>query len=135
MTDGAEWLQGCVDLHRPDAVRLLDVPHAAEHLKSLVEAFRQAGGSLPADGLERSVHELKHRGPQWLLRMLEKLPSQLRERETVREQLRHFLKCETLMPSPQYRRQGWPIGDSMKEQACIRHPPRESFARLAHLSQ
>ena len=26
--DGAEWIQGFVDLHRPDAVRILDFPHA-----------------------------------------------------------------------------------------------------------
>jgi hypothetical protein len=30
--DGAVWAQGFVDLHRPDAVRILDFPHAAEHL-------------------------------------------------------------------------------------------------------
>lgn len=28
--DGAEWLQGLVDYHRPDAVRILDFAHAAE---------------------------------------------------------------------------------------------------------
>jgi hypothetical protein len=28
VSDGAEWIQGFVDLHRPDAIRLLDVPHA-----------------------------------------------------------------------------------------------------------
>ena len=28
VSDGAEWIQGFVDLHRPDAVRILDFPHA-----------------------------------------------------------------------------------------------------------
>lgn len=32
ITDGAGWCQGVIDLHRPDAVRMLDVPHALEHL-------------------------------------------------------------------------------------------------------
>ena len=27
--DGAEWIQGFVDLYRPDAVRILDFAHAA----------------------------------------------------------------------------------------------------------
>jgi len=27
--DGAEWGQGFVDFHRPDAVRILDFPHGA----------------------------------------------------------------------------------------------------------
>ncbi|MEO9029836.1 MAG: hypothetical protein ABI413_13585 [Ktedonobacteraceae bacterium] len=28
--DGAQWLQGVIDYHRADAVRILDFPHAAE---------------------------------------------------------------------------------------------------------
>jgi hypothetical protein len=28
VTDGADWLQGLIDLHRADAVRILDFPHA-----------------------------------------------------------------------------------------------------------
>jgi hypothetical protein len=28
VTDGADWLQGFLDLHCPDAVRILDFPHA-----------------------------------------------------------------------------------------------------------
>jgi hypothetical protein len=30
VTDAAVWLQSFIDLHRPDAVRILDFPHAAE---------------------------------------------------------------------------------------------------------
>ena len=33
--DGAAWRQGLVDVQRPDAVRILDFPHAAEHLALL----------------------------------------------------------------------------------------------------
>lgn len=36
--DGAPWLQGFVDYHRPDALRILDWPHAAEHLSAVAEA-------------------------------------------------------------------------------------------------
>jgi hypothetical protein len=35
--DGAVWLHGCVDLHRPDALRLLDWPHAAQRLTAMAE--------------------------------------------------------------------------------------------------
>jgi hypothetical protein len=28
----SDWIQGFIDFHRPDAVRILDFPHAAEHL-------------------------------------------------------------------------------------------------------
>ena len=36
--DGAVWLQGLVDLQRPDAVRILDFPHAAQRLSAAAEA-------------------------------------------------------------------------------------------------
>ncbi len=32
VTDGAEWLQELIDAHCPDAVRILDFPHAASYL-------------------------------------------------------------------------------------------------------
>ena len=37
VTDGADWLQGFVDDHRPDAVRVLDFPHAVGHLAAAAQ--------------------------------------------------------------------------------------------------
>jgi hypothetical protein len=68
VTDGAGWIQGFIDLHRLDAVRILDFPHAAEHVNALIEALQQHGVKLPFEALERSLHVLKHRGPGLLLR-------------------------------------------------------------------
>lgn len=53
--DGASWLPELVDMHRPDALRILDFPHAAEHLSLLLQALSQAGMSLPADLLPRRL--------------------------------------------------------------------------------
>jgi hypothetical protein len=52
---------------RPDAVRILDFPHAAEHLSLLIEALQQAGVTLPANVLARSLLILTRRGPGLLL--------------------------------------------------------------------
>jgi hypothetical protein len=41
--DGAPWLQGFADFHRPDAGRLLDWPPAAQRLGALAEALCGAG--------------------------------------------------------------------------------------------
>lgn len=117
VTDGAEWLQGFVDVHRPDAVRILDFPHAAGHLSALVQALHQAGVTLPEKALDRSLHVLKHRGPSWLFRTLAHLPAEIREQEAVREHLSYLSKREMLMQYPCYRRQGWPIGSGMVESA------------------
>ena len=37
--DGAEWEQGFIDYHCPKAIRILDFPHAAEHVNLIGEAL------------------------------------------------------------------------------------------------
>ena len=53
--DGAEWLQGLVDYHRADAVRILDFAHAASAISDIGEAVRAAGGRLPAGWRQASA--------------------------------------------------------------------------------
>jgi hypothetical protein len=115
--DGAGWLQGLVEVHRPDAVRILDFPHAAEHLSLLLVALEQTGVRLPAGFLARLLHHLKHRGPRALLRLANRLPAHLAEGEEVREHLGYFRKRVAQMQYPQFRIQGWPIGSGSVESA------------------
>jgi len=115
--DGAGWLPGLVDLHRPDALRILDVPHAAEHLSLLLQALEQAGMNLPADLLPRLLHHLKQRGPQALLRIANRLPAHLAEMQGVREHLSYLSKRVAQMDYPQFRQLGWPIGSGSVESA------------------
>ena len=117
VTDGADWLQGFFDLHRPDALRILDFPHAAEHLNLVIQALQQAGIHVPPDLLPRLLHRLKHRGPRLLSRLLQRLPSHIIQQEGVREHVSYLCKREALMQYPQYREQGWPIGSGMVESA------------------
>lgn len=117
VSDGADWLQGFFDLHRPDALRILDFPHAAEHVSLLIQAVQQTGMRLPSDLLPRLLHRLKHRGPGLLMRLLERMPNHLMQQEDVREHAGYLCKREALMQYPQYRKQGWPIGSGMVESA------------------
>jgi hypothetical protein len=117
VTDGADWLQGFVDLHRPDAVRILDFAHAAEHVSALLQALQQAGMDLPADLLSRLLHRLKHRGPRLVLRLLDHLPAHLARQEGVQEHLGYLRKRAALMQYQDYRRAGWPLGSGMVESA------------------
>jgi hypothetical protein len=57
--DGAEWLQGFVDDHRMDAVRMLDFAHAAAEINQSGQAGAQAGTTLPTTWLTDQVHTLK----------------------------------------------------------------------------
>jgi hypothetical protein len=38
VSDGAEWIQGFIDFHCPDATRILDFPHAAQRICQIGEA-------------------------------------------------------------------------------------------------
>lgn len=114
--DGAEWLQGLVDYHRADAVRILDFAHAAEYVNEIGEAVRAAGGQLPARWLEGVLHRLKHQGPQRLLEHLNWLaahyPSPL-----LAEKLAYVQKRQAHMQYPSYQEAGWPIGSGSVESA------------------
>jgi hypothetical protein len=115
--DGADWCQLFTDRHRPDAVRILDFPHAGEHINSLLEALERANIQFPAQMLNRCLHVLKHRGPQPLLRMADRLENDLPQQKDVNTQLDYLRKRKAQMQYPQFRREGWPIGSGMVESA------------------
>jgi hypothetical protein len=105
------------DHHRPDAVRILDFPHAGEHINELLEALGKAKMHFPPYMLERCLHVLKHRGPRPLLRMADRMPNDLVGQKGVHEHLDYLRKREAMMQYPQFRRDGWPIGSGMVESA------------------
>ena len=114
--DGAEWLQGLVDYHRADAVRILDFAHAASAISDIGEAVRAAAGRLPATWLEGVLHRLKHQGPARVLKHLAQVtaryPSPL-----AQEKLTYLQKREAHMQYPTYQAAGWPIGSGSVESA------------------
>ena len=114
--DGAQWLQGLVDYHRADAVRILDFAHAAEYLNDIGQAVQAAGGRLPARWLQGMLHRLKHQGPGRVLKHLAWLaaryPSPL-----LQEKLTYLQKRKAHMQYPIYQAAGWPIGSGSVESA------------------
>lgn len=60
VSDGAAWCQGFVDLHRPDAVRVLDLPHAIEHLGRAAQAVFGTGTAAGSEWLGVQAHALRH---------------------------------------------------------------------------
>src|SRR6266511_3627350 len=65
--DGADWEQGFVDFLCPQAIRILDFAHAAEHVNEIGECLQ--GEHTPASQawLKKRLHRLKHEGPDQLL--------------------------------------------------------------------
>lgn len=107
--DGAEWLQGLVDYHRADAVRILDFAHAAEYVNEIGQAVQAAGGRLPGKWLEGVLHWLKQQGPTRVLEHLAWLVQHYPS-PTIQEKLTYLQKREAHMQYPTYQAAGWPIG-------------------------
>jgi hypothetical protein len=114
--DGAQWLQGMVDYHRADAVRMLDFAHAAEYVNAIGQAVQAAGGRLPATWLEGVLHRLKHQGPARVLKHLSWLAAGS-PNPTIQEKLTYLQKRQAHMQDPTYQAAGWPIGSGSVESA------------------
>lgn len=111
VTDGAEWLQGLIDLHRPDAVRILDFAHAAQRFGQIAQAHEAAKQPLPDDWVSTQCHTLKHQGPAEVLERLHALPVV----QDAMEHVQYLEKREALMQYPSYQADGWPIGSGIVE--------------------
>lgn len=114
--DGAVWLQGLVDYHRADAVRILDCPHAAEYVHVIGQAVEAAGGRLPTKWLQGVLHRLKHHGPERVLAHLAFLAARYPS-PAIQEALAYLQKREAHMQYPLYQQAGWPIGSGSVESA------------------
>ena len=114
--DGAPWLQGLVDYHRADALRILDFPHAAEYVNAIGQAVQAAGGRLPAGWLEGVLHRLKQQGPERVLEHLAFLAAHYPS-PAIQEDLAYLQKREAHMYYPRYQQAGWPIGSGSVESA------------------
>lgn len=114
--DGAEWLQGLVDYHRADAVRILDFAHAAEYINGIGEAVRAAGGRLPSVWLDGVLHHIRHQGPERVLKHLAWLAARFPS-APIQEHLTYLQKRAAHMQYPSYQQAGWPIGSGKVESA------------------
>lgn len=114
--DGAEWLPGLVDSHRADAVRILDVAHAAEYVNEIGQAVQAAGGRLPAGWLTGVLHRLKHDGPSRVLQHLTWLATHYPS-PTIQEKVASLQKRAASMQYPTYQAAGWPIGSGSVQSA------------------
>jgi hypothetical protein len=110
--DGAEWIQGFVQGHRHDAVRILDFAHAASYVYEIADKVREVGGHLPPKWVDGVLHRLKHEGPTRVLLHLTRLA---RRYPQIQEQVTYLQKRRDLMDYPTYRASGWPIGSGSVE--------------------
>ena len=115
VTDGSEWIQGFVDYHRPDAERILDFPHAGEHLNEVGQAFFGEGSPEARSWLAGQMHQLKHHGPAPVLAEVRRLVAGRPESTEMAMHLAYLAKRAAHMEYPAFQAAGWPIGDGAVE--------------------
>jgi len=115
--DGADWQQGFVDYHRPDAVRILDFPHAAQRITGVGQVLFGEGTATCHEWIEPRLHQLKHDGPEPILTELHNLQLQHPQSKLIQENLAYLEKRVMQMQYPRFQEQGWPIGSGCVESA------------------
>jgi hypothetical protein len=106
-----------VDYHRPDAVRILDFPHAGEHLNTAGGIVFGEGTSEAQGWLADQLHRLKHDGPDSVLTEVRRLVATRPEQPDLGKELAYLEKRAAHMAYPAFRAAGWPIGDGAVESA------------------
>ena len=117
VVDGAEWIQGFIDLHAPEAVRILDFPHAAEYVTAIGRSLGPDGPLRSDEALRQDLHDLKHAGADEVLARLRTLVAEQGQSGEVGKQLAYLEKRAAQMEYARFREEGWPIGSGSGESA------------------
>ncbi len=125
VVDGAEWQQKFIDLHRPDAVRILDFGHAAGYVAQVGQAVFGSGTAATSGWVETQRHQLKHGDSQEVLEEMRHLGKELADAEeadeaalkTVRGSLAYLEKRQEQIRYAHFQGMGYPIGSGIVESA------------------
>ncbi len=117
VVDGAVWCQSFVDLHYPEAVRILDFAHAAEYLTAIAQTMGTNGPLLSPSQLVELRHALKHNGPAVVVPQLRTLVATQPTNTDLASCLAYLETREAQLQYPHFIAEGWPIGSGMVESA------------------
>ena len=122
VNDGAEWIQGFIDVQRHDAVRILDFSHAASYVSQVGEAVHGEGTPASKAWLEMTLHTLKHDSPATVIQLLQGLQHDLEggsatgeTLEQVRTAIHYLDKRRAQMDYARFQAAGYPIGSGSVE--------------------
>jgi hypothetical protein len=118
VADGAEWIQRLWDWRCPQAVRILDFPHAVEHLSLAAHAVYAAGSAELSEWLGVQRHALKHHDPDDVLAALRTLLAAAPDPDAAAvctEVLSYLAARRAQIAYAAFQAQGYPIGSGMVE--------------------
>jgi hypothetical protein len=125
--DGAEWIQGVVDHLAPHAVRILDEPHAAEHLRTIAELVHGEGDPAAVAWTAAQRARLQGEPPAGVLAELARCreagprpgapagPDGLDPADRLAREVAYFEKRADQIGYAAFRRAGYPIGSGIAE--------------------
>jgi hypothetical protein len=117
VVDGAEWCQTFLDLHAPQAGRILDFAHAAGYVDAIGQTEGVDGPLRDAAGRRQLRHDLKHAGPAGVLTALRELVAAAHAPGETASQLAYLEKRKEQLDYPSFQAAGWPIGSGSVESA------------------
>lgn len=114
--DGAEWLQGFIDHHCPQAVRILDFAHVAQRVHAIAQAVWGEGEEAET-WTQTWLEQLKTHGPQPLLQAVRLLVKEHPAQAQLPTHLAYLEKRQAQLDYPAFLKAGWPIGSGSVESA------------------
>lgn len=120
LADGAKDNWKYLDKLLPDAEKVLDFYHSAEHLKTALDAAYGEGSSKSAAQFEKLRHILRYEpnGVDSVIRSLIHLRDSLPRRRVLTRELSYFRKNRKRMRYAEMAEAGLPIGSGIVEAAC-----------------
>lgn len=118
VTDGAEWIQGWIDGQRADAVRILDIAHAVEHLGDVARAHFGTGTVEASAWLGIQAHALRHGQEETVLARLAELGAGPGEAgDLAAASSRYLASRRAMIRYADFVAAGYPIGSGCVESA------------------
>lgn len=119
VVDGALWCQGFLDLHRHDAVRILDFPHAVGYLARAADALYPRDPVRARTWLADQRRTLLCGDPELVLARLgeSQPPDAADQDEHIGEALRYLTSRRAQIAYAAFRALGYPIGSGTVESA------------------
>lgn len=119
VSDGAGWIQELLDEQCPEAVRILDFPHAVGYLNRAAQGAFGAGSREAAVWLDVWAPKLKTGEPEDVLAAIRNLPTPTDDAVTEkRTALRYLNARQEQIQYATFQKQGYPIGSGIVESAC-----------------
>jgi hypothetical protein len=122
VADGSLWCQQVFDEQVPGSIRILDFPHAVEHLAAAAQAVFGPGTQATSDWLGVQRRELRDGDPETVLTALAELPvataaNPAAAGETRDRELAYFTARRAQITYAAFRARGLPLGSGAMESA------------------